>query len=158
MAELTHRFSATRTVIEYTEQHYLPSAAEYRERAENHCALGAQILAWKKSIEENWPQIHFNETKYRHSNNQYLFEVTIDLNELDPESVQVELYADRVDGHVQVRKPMQRDRKHKVSNRIYLYKAAVRANRPATDFTPRIIPFHANLSVPAEVSHIVWQK
>jgi hypothetical protein len=33
MAQLTPRFSANRTVREYTEQHYLPAAATYRERA-----------------------------------------------------------------------------------------------------------------------------
>ena len=32
MARLTPRFSANRTVREYTEQHYLPAAAAYRER------------------------------------------------------------------------------------------------------------------------------
>ena len=32
MARLTPRFSANRTVREYTEQHYLPAAATYRER------------------------------------------------------------------------------------------------------------------------------
>ena len=33
MARLTPRFSADRAVREYTEQHYLPAAAAYRERA-----------------------------------------------------------------------------------------------------------------------------
>jgi glycogen phosphorylase len=33
MASLTPRFSADRAVREYTEQHYLPAAAAYRERA-----------------------------------------------------------------------------------------------------------------------------
>jgi len=33
MAQLTPRFSASRAVCEYTEQHYLPAAAIYRLRA-----------------------------------------------------------------------------------------------------------------------------
>ena len=40
MARLTPRFSANRTVREYTEQHYLPAAAAYRERAANKGAVG----------------------------------------------------------------------------------------------------------------------
>jgi starch phosphorylase len=40
MALLTPRFSANRTVREYTEQHYLPAAAAYRERAADQGALG----------------------------------------------------------------------------------------------------------------------
>ena len=35
MARLTPRFSANRAVREYTEQHYLPAAAAYHERAAN---------------------------------------------------------------------------------------------------------------------------
>ena len=33
MARLTPRFSANRAVREYTETHYLPAAAAYRDRA-----------------------------------------------------------------------------------------------------------------------------
>jgi len=33
MARLTPRFCANRTLREYTEQHYLPAAPAYRERA-----------------------------------------------------------------------------------------------------------------------------
>ena len=40
MARLTPRFSANRTVREYTEQHYLPAAAAYRTRAADNGAVG----------------------------------------------------------------------------------------------------------------------
>ncbi len=40
MATLTPQFSADRAVREYTEQHYLPAAKAYRERAANQGALG----------------------------------------------------------------------------------------------------------------------
>jgi starch phosphorylase len=39
MAQLTPRFSAGRAVREYSEQHYLPAAAAYRERAANKGAV-----------------------------------------------------------------------------------------------------------------------
>ena len=41
MARLTPRFSANRTVREYTEQHYLPAATAYRERAADKGEIGA---------------------------------------------------------------------------------------------------------------------
>ena len=47
MARLTPRFSANRAVREYTEQHYLPAAAAYRERAANKGAVGRQIVDWQ---------------------------------------------------------------------------------------------------------------
>ena len=44
MARLTPRFSANRTVREYTEQHYLPAATAYRQRAANKGAIGRQMV------------------------------------------------------------------------------------------------------------------
>ena len=44
MAQLTPRFSANRTVREYTNSTYLPAAAAYRERAANKGAIGAQMV------------------------------------------------------------------------------------------------------------------
>ena len=49
MARLTPRFSANRTVREYTEQHYLPAAAAYRLRIANKGAIGRQIVDWQHS-------------------------------------------------------------------------------------------------------------
>ena len=43
MAQLTPRFSADRSVREYTEKHYLPAAKAYRERAANKGEKGKQI-------------------------------------------------------------------------------------------------------------------
>ena len=47
MARLTPRFSANRTVREYTEKYYLPAVAAYRERAADKGALGAQMVNWR---------------------------------------------------------------------------------------------------------------
>ncbi len=44
MARLTPRFSSSRAVREYTEQHYLPAAAAYRERAADKGAIGVQMV------------------------------------------------------------------------------------------------------------------
>ena len=42
MAQLTPHFSASRSVREYTEQHYLPAAAAYRARAADKGEIAAQ--------------------------------------------------------------------------------------------------------------------
>ena len=49
MARLTPRFSASRAVREYTEQHYLPAAAAYRLRVANKGAIGRQMVDWQHS-------------------------------------------------------------------------------------------------------------
>ena len=51
MARLTPRFSTNRAVREYTEQHYLPAATAYRERAADKGAIGAQLVDWRHALE-----------------------------------------------------------------------------------------------------------
>ena len=54
MAKLTPRFSANRTVREYTEQHYLPAAASYRVRASDKGAMGKKLVDWRHTFEQKW--------------------------------------------------------------------------------------------------------
>jgi starch phosphorylase len=61
MARLTPRFSATRTVREYTEQHYLPAAAAYRERAADKGAVGRQMVNWRQALEQKWATLRLGE-------------------------------------------------------------------------------------------------
>ena len=63
MAQLTPRFSANRTVREYTERHYRPAAAAYRARAADKTAVGKQVVGWKDALEQQWAMLHFGEVK-----------------------------------------------------------------------------------------------
>jgi starch phosphorylase len=40
----------------------------------------------------------------------------------------------------------------------YIYSADVPADRPANDYTARVIPRHDGVSIPLENSGIIWQK
>ena len=51
---LAPRFSANRTVREYTENYYLPAAAAYRRRAADRGAVGTQIAGWQQSLQAGW--------------------------------------------------------------------------------------------------------
>jgi starch phosphorylase len=53
MARLTPRFSAARTVREYTEEYYLPAAAAYQRRAAAKGRLGARIVNWRRTLERH---------------------------------------------------------------------------------------------------------
>jgi starch phosphorylase len=64
MARLTPRFSANRAVREYTEQHYLPAATAYRERAANKGAIGKQMVDWQHAVWiRKWAALRFGEVK-----------------------------------------------------------------------------------------------
>ena len=63
MARLTPHFSANRTVCEYTEQHYLPAAAAYRERAANNGAVGRQLVEWQQAVDRKWDSLRFGDVR-----------------------------------------------------------------------------------------------
>jgi starch phosphorylase len=158
MATLTPRFSADRTVREYTEQHYLPGAATYRERAADKGAVGRQMVEWQHAIQQAWPALRFGEMKVETNGDRHKFEVQVYLGELDPSAVRIELYADGVNGDGPERQEMERARQLPGGAGGYAYRAPVPAMRPATDYTARVIPQHTGVAVPLEDERILWQR
>ena len=77
MARLTPRFCANRAVCEYAEQHYLPAAAAYRERAAGKGATGRQMVDWRHSLEQQWAALRFGEVKVETRGGQHFFEAQI---------------------------------------------------------------------------------
>ena len=158
MASLTPRFSADRTVREYTEKHYLPAASAYRERAAGKGAAGGQMVEWQHATQRAWPTLRFGEMKVDTNAGQHVFEVEAYLNDLDPDAVRVELYADGRNGDGPVRQEMERVRPLAGAGGGYVYRAQVPAIRPATDYTARLIPHRAGVAIPLEAAPILWQR
>lgn len=158
MAQLTPRFSTNRSVCEYTEQHYLPAASAYLARAVDNGAMGVQMVNWRHALERKWAALRFGDVKVETDGEQHLFEVQIYLDDLDPEAVRVELYADGIDGAVSQRVEMQRVRQLVGATNGYAYRAGVSAARPASDYTTRLIPYHYGVAIPLEAARILWQR
>ncbi len=158
MARLTPRFSANRTVREYTEQHYLPAATAYRGRAADKGAVGRQVVDRQHSLEQRWATLHFGEVKVETRGEQHVFEVQVCLKDLDPKAVRVELYADGVMGSGPVRQEMKRVRQLAGASGDYVYSAAVSAARPPADYTARVIPHDDGVAIPLEDARILWQR
>ena len=158
MGILTPRFSADRAVREYTERHYLPGAATYRERAANKGAAGRQMVDWQQAIRKEWPALRFGEVKVETVGEHHVFEVQVYLNDLDPNAAQVELYANGVNCENPVRQEMERVRQLAGTTVGYAYRAQVPATRPASDYTARVIPHYGGVAVPLEAAQILWQR
>ncbi len=128
MARLTPRFSTNRAVREYTEQHYLPAAAAYRERAADNGAGSVELVNWRRELQQKWAKLHLGEMKVETEGDQHLFEVQIYLDDLDPEAVRVELYADGAGGGAAERVEMQRIRQLVGAANGYAYRTSVSAD------------------------------
>jgi starch phosphorylase len=157
MAQLTPRFSANRTVREYTEEYYIPAAVAYRERALDRGRAGVDLANWKRALEQKWADLRFGEVRVASDNEQHLFEVQVHLNGLDPSAIRVELYAEDVSGNEPERQEMARGRRL-ADGDGYIYSARIPATRPAANYTARVIPHRAGVSVPLEAARILWQR
>jgi starch phosphorylase len=156
MARLTPRFSASRAVCEYVEQHYIPAAAAYRARAAGKGALGKQVVDWQQTLEARWAMLRIGEVKVSPDRQQQSFEVPVGTGELDPDSLRVELYADGTGGGAPVRQEMKRIRQ--LEGGCYLFAAQVSAARTPADYTVRVIPYFPGAAVPLEARQIRWQR
>ena len=158
MARLTPRFSADRTVREYTEEHYLPAATAYLSRVANKGAIGRQMVDWRHSLEQKWAALRFGELKVETKGDQHLFEVQVYFKDLDPKAVRVELYADEVNGGAPVRQEMKHVRELGGESHGCLYSATVSAARPPADYTARVVPRCDGVAIPLENPQILWQR
>jgi glycogen phosphorylase len=158
MARLTPVFSAHRAVREYTEQRYIPAATAYRQREADKGAAGRQVVDWRHSLEQEWATLHFGELKIETRGEQHLFEVQVYLNDRDPQSVRVELYADGINDGEPAREEMRCAEPLPDASGGCVYRASVPSTRLAGDYTPRVIAWRAGVAVPLESAQILWQR
>lgn len=158
MARLTPQFSTNRVVREYAEQFYLPAAANYRKRAADNGEIGVQLVRWRKELDQKWAGLHFGDMKIETNGSRHVFEVPLYLDDLDPDAVEVELYADKSGDGSPVRVEMKQMQKLTGARNGYMYRAQVPASRAATDYTARVIACHEGVSVPLEAAQILWQR
>ena len=158
MARLTPTFSADRAVREYTEQHYLPAAVAYRERAKNKGTAGKQVIDWQRDLEQKWARVRFGEMKVETKDGQHVFQVQLCLGDLDPNAVRVELFTDGADDDHATSHEMKLLSQPADTVTGYVYGANVPATRPAADYTARLIPHCEGVAIPLEVANILWQR
>ncbi len=158
MANLTPIYSANRSVREYVERAYLPAAALYRKRAQNHGALGVQISVWRRTLEQGWPALRFGRVLIDTRADRHHFTVEVMLGALAPHAVRVELYADSSGEEPAFRQEMARHEGRVDDSGMNLYEASVPAARAAGDYTARIVPSFPGIHVPLEAPYILWQR
>jgi starch phosphorylase len=156
MARLTPIFSTNRVVRQYTEEHYLSAASSFKERAKNQGALGADLLNWQAQLAKHWSKLRFGSATVEQQGQQYGFQVQVFLNDLDPDAVSVELYAEGQNGNVPSRHLMNRGERLVGSENGFTYTTLIPVTRAPADYTPRLVPQHRGAFVPLEAPFILW--
>jgi starch phosphorylase len=156
MSRLAPRFSANRMVREYTQRCYLPAAQRYRRRTADKGTLGTRIEQWHNSFSNHWSEVRFGNLFVQDAGDQRLVRVQVYLGAVDPETVAVELYADEQGGAPLACVPMERAETITGAVNGWTYQVAVRKDRPADHYTPRVVARNTEALVPLEAREILW--
>jgi glycogen phosphorylase len=158
MARLTPAYSADRALREYTEHYYLPAASAFADRTGNGAERATRIVEWERMLRQHWPLLRFGDVEVRTDQGRHMFAASVYTDDLDPDSVSLELYADPVGPEgTPTRTPMRRDTPL-IGARGFVYRAEVPDDRPADHFTPRVIPSRSGVAVPLEMPLIAWPR
>jgi len=157
MGKLTPRFSANRTVREYTEKYYLPAAAGFVKRSADNSSVGKDIVNITHDLSAKWSGIGFGKPEITSKENGFIYKVPVFLNGIDFEKVEVQLFANGTeDGPPEIIVMEIADEKNEQNGRMY--SARVTTKRPADNYTVRIIPRYLDIFVPLENRLIRWQR
>ena len=158
MARLTPRFSASRTVREYTEQYYLPAARSYQANVVDKGAAVRRVIDEQSALARGLEAIHFGAVTVETKGHEHSIAAEVFLGGVSPESVRVELYADGDQGGSALEKEMTGTQRREIGVGNYDYRTTISSARPATDFTARITANRNRLAQPSETEWVLWQR
>src|SRR5262249_10280934 len=116
-----------------------------------------QITQWSYTLEQHWSKLRFGHVYHETVGDFHRFRAQVYLDELEPASVLVELYAQAQNGGAPGRQPLTRRDTLIGTVKGFLYTAEVPSTRNADDYTPRIVPAFRDVHVPLEARQILWQ-
>ena len=121
--------------------------------------IGKDIEIWRQHINRHWSNIHFGNMDVEQAGDNLVFRVQIYLDDLEPDDLMAELYADPSDNEGQP-ECWQMERKEKLAGSVngFTYEATVPARRLPSDYTPRVRPWRQDVVFPLEDAHILWMR
>ncbi len=157
MSTLTPRFSANRAVREYTQKYYLTAAANFKKRAWDRGAIGKQLVDTLHELRNKWPQLRFGETQIENIQDGYQFISRISLNNISPDAIAIELYAegDNLSSPEIIKMNIDPIAEGQFEHVCH---AQVKTSRSSSDYTARIVPCYQDISVPLENNLVLWQR
>jgi starch phosphorylase len=159
MARLTGYFSTNRMVREYTENYYLPSATAYRERCTADVSQLNEIQSWLEHTRQRWPGVRIATVNRERDGERLRVDAQVYVDELSPEGVRVELYADAEarDGAPE-RIALVRGEALTGSLGGYHYHVEITTARPSAHYSVRVVPNHPQLRWPLECALVCWER
>ena len=156
MTQLTPQFSTNRMLLEYVRAHYLPAATDYAQRCADGAAVAKSLWQWERQIRRRWHEVHAGNLELTAQAEGWTFSLPVYLGDLPADSVAAQLYAEPTEEEGGCVLPMQRVGPVPGAINGVMFRVHVATQRPASDFTARLVPHHPQAKVPLETNRIRW--
>lgn len=156
MAQLTPQFSATRMLHEYVEHAYLPAANAFAARAADGAKLATEVRQWSNHVKANWAHVRIGQVRCCEGRGERTVSVDCWLDDIPPEYVRVEFYAEAAGAKRQSIVELARADELPGAVNGFRFTGEIPGDRALSDFTARIVPHHPAAFVPIENDCILW--
>ena len=92
------------------------------------------------------------------SESEHYLTLHVYLDDLSEDSVRAEIYADGLENNKPFCQIMKRKAVLPGAVNGFIFETTVPADRPADDYTPRLVADHCHANIPAEEAHIKWYR
>ena len=154
-------FNTYRMVQSYTHDYYLPAMQQYQDVNADKQKPAVELDSWRNKINKNWNSVKVLNIKNSNSDISIgeclTIEAQIELGQLAPEDVSVEVYYGSVDEYGSIKNGNFKEMNANGQDKYYVYKADVPADRTGRQgYTVRVIPVHPLLGNKYEMGLITW--
>ena len=166
VADIASNFTTNRMLIDYEERFYNKLAARKREIVADSYQLAREIAAWKRKVSAAWDAVRVVNTERIRIDQEavfvgekYHFEVTLDVQNLQPEDIGVEMVvAQQIVGResVDVKRTIELQRT-KVEGQLVTYALDFTPDEAGTfDYALRIFPQNKHLPHRMDFALVKW--
>jgi starch phosphorylase len=165
MANLCPRFNTNRMVREYSERFYVEACRRFEHLSVDDYSAARALAAWRSTVEARWPQVRIEAVEatsddHLHVGDRLEVRARVQLGDLSPEDVSVELYLGRLDTKGTIVEPQIEIMEHQgtESSGVHVFVAgAVPCSKSGLHgFTVRVRPQHEDLESPWDLGLVTW--
>jgi starch phosphorylase len=162
-------FNTGRMVQEYMEKCYGPSEERFESLVRDNMKRAANLARWRANVSRGWPQVRVeaveaNGADPMHVGTQLEVKARVQLGNLSPDDVQVQLFHGVVDNLGEIPQPETAPMSHNGapmsrdgSGTVWQYNGAIPFRASGQHgFAVRVLPKHSDLSNPFEPGLVCW--
>ncbi|MCS6965420.1 MAG: alpha-glucan family phosphorylase [Candidatus Kapabacteria bacterium] len=159
-------YSSTRMLQQYIRECYIPAQQRRQSLLENNSQVARQLARWRARIATVWQQlrilrVHGNEEPELSAGSTLTVRAELDLGEISPDEIRVELYAGRLqpDGRLSDVRTSVLGHSPTTHSTHHCFEGSLLLDESGQfGYTVRVVPWHPALPTPAELRLCYWAQ